>query len=599
MKKYFLKFFKKKSKLQKQVIQLYVIITVLPISMVTIAASVINYHSLLENSYSLIEQNARQHEIVVNERMAGYENVLYETVTNKEYIALAKAINTRESSSLTADKLRMNDLLWRSMYNHDGIRSVVFLADNGEYVFHSKWYSGPWESFWQEKDSRKEIHDKVDSEQTLTFIATVNLSNVASRNDYVILMGFPVKDLRSKQQSGVLVIALEEAVLLFDNLKTDTGKSGITTVILDQNDKIIAGVESSYINEGYENYLKEEFGGNNRILEKRQAIEGSDWVIANVIDTTIYKQEISSTIIIIIIFMVIVTLLFFLILYLISERYIEKIQLIVQGIYNYEGGGTNEKTFLVDMNPDDDLYAIANSFNKMTVRINSLVETLKQQNKAIRKATISQKHAEIKALESQINPHFLYNTLDSINWRAIEHEEEEISNMLGVLGSLMRYSVSNIDMLVFLEAEIEWLQKYIFLQKDRFQNSFDCQYDISDEALPFPVYKMLMQPIVENAILHAFAEVKEGGMIYVKSFVRDDGRLQISIRDNGCGMSEDLLAKVNAEISENKPLNSERIGISNVIHRLRIYYKEKADIIVNSKLGEGTEFILIMPYIEV
>jgi Predicted signal transduction protein with a C-terminal ATPase domain len=589
------KIFDKKSKLQKQIIQLYIFLAVIPISIVTIAASRVYYESLLEKSYSLIEQNARQHEVVINERMESYKNVLYELVTNKEYTALAQAINMGEESALIVNKLHMETLLRRSVYNYNAIRSVVFLTDNGDYVFYSKWYRGVDESIWQEAAWRKEIHDKMEAVQTLTFTETMNLSNTTSRSDYVILMGYPVKDLRSKQQSGVLVIALEEEVWRFDDLAMTAEESGITTVVLDSDDRILTGVESSYINEKYQTYLETEFGDNNQIREMRNAVEGSKWVIVNIIDTAVYKQEINSLIKGVLIFMVVVTLLFFTIIYLVSGRYIEKIQLIVKGIYNYEIGSTNDSTFIVDMNPDDDLYAIANSFNKMTVRVNLLVEELKRRNEVIRRATISQKHAEIKALEAQINPHFLYNTLDSINWRAIEHEEEEISDMLGALGSLMRYSISNIDILVFLEAEIEWLKKYIFLQKDRFQNSFDCQYDISEEALQFPIYKMLMQPLIENAILHAFAEVKESGMIYVKSFVQGDGRLLISIRDNGCGMSEELLRKINAEIGKNKPLNSERIGISNVIHRIRIYYKEVGDIIVNSKLGEGTEFILIVP----
>ena len=102
------------------------------------------------------------------------------------------------------------------------------------------------------------------------------------------------------------------------------------------------------------------------------------------------------------------------------------------------------------------------------------MNALKQKNEEIRIAAENQKHAEIVALEAQINPHFLYNTLESINWRAIDHGEEEISNMLGTLGSLLRYSVSNIDMEVYLQAEICWLEKYVFLQRDRFHNSFDC-----------------------------------------------------------------------------------------------------------------------------
>lgn len=276
-----------------------------------------------------------------------------------------------------------------------------------------------------------------------------------------------------------------------------------------------------------------------------------------------------------------------------SRKYIGTVQKIAQGIHDYEGIG--EDKIDVDVNEKDELYVIVRQFNKMTERVNSLVEMLRQRNEEIKAAAISQKHAEIKALEAQINPHFLFNTLDSINWRAIEHDEVEISDMLGTLGSLLRYSVSNIDMEVVLEAEISWLKKYIFLQRDRFHDSFDCSYDITEQAMEFPIYKMLLQPIIENTILHAFEEVKEGGMIYVKAFVRQDEKLEIRIKDNGCGMENEVVAEITQEIEEKGPLNSKRIGISNVIHRLRIYYQEEAEIIVNSKLSEGSEFILIIP----
>ncbi|MGB8454933.1 MAG: histidine kinase [Anaerocolumna sp.] len=249
----------------------------------------------------------------------------------------------------------------------------------------------------------------------------------------------------------------------------------------------------------------------------------------------------------------------------------------------------------VNIDSKDELYIIASQFNEMTFRVNELVDTLKRKNDEIKEAVNRRKHAEIKALEAQINPHFLFNTLDSINWRAIEHEEEEISDMLGALGSLLRYSVSNIDMVVVLEAEISWLRKYIYLQRDRFQYSFDCGYDIEDTALAFPIYKMLLQPIIENTILHAFEEVKKGGRIHIKACLLEDDTLYIRIRDNGSGMKEEKLWMIQKAISFDEPLDYDSIGISNVINRLELYYHGKASISVQSKWGEGTEFVLVIP----
>ena len=593
MKKYVEKFLGKKSSIQRKVILVYLFIAVFPITIVTLASSVIYYNNILNKSYHFIEQSASQHEIVVQERMDSYESVLYELITNKEYIDLANKISNGDETSLLVDKAHMETLIRSAVYTYDRIRGITFMADSGEYVTYSKWYDGAAKLIWRDEDSRQEIHDEIEKEQALTFMATVNLSNIEERDDYVILMGYPVKNLRTKQQSGVLVIALEDDILLFDNPGAGQEQDGITTIILDGKDKVIAGVESDYINYEYQEYQKEKFGSSRQLAEKRHGIEDSDWTIVHIIDTVVYKKEIYDLIKIVFILMILITCLFFVIVFLVSRKYIQTIQHIAREIHSYKG--TDESPIRLEVDENDELYVIARQFNKMTDRVSTLVDTLKQRNEEVREAAINQKHAEIKALEAQINPHFLYNTLDSINWRAIEHEEEEISDMLGALGSLLRYSISNIEMEVLLEAEIKWLQKYIFLQRDRFQNSFDCQYDITEEALSFPIYKMLLQPIIENTILHGFEDVKEGGVIQVKAFVSEDGKLWIEIRDNGCGMTDELLQQIHEEIKEKGPLNSQRIGISNVIHRLRIYYQEEADILVNSKLGEGSEFILIVP----
>lgn len=585
--------FGKQASIQRKVILVYLLVAVAPIVIITLVISAIYYNSILKSADGLIEQNAVQHEVVVKERMEAYEDVLYDLVSDKDYIELGKLLNSGDERSALVYIEQMERLLERSVYTHDKIRGITFLADAGRYASYSKWYGSSNESIWSDRAVRREIHREVHEKQGLTFIAVVDQSLSDNRDDYVVLMGFPVKNLRSGEQNGVLVMALENNFLLFEDNGGMNRENGVTTIICDEKDRILAGVDRAFINRNYKEFLEEEYGNTGKVMEKIRQISGTEWRIINLVDKNVYRRNIYRLVWAVIFLVTVITCIFFLIVYFISRKYIQTIQTIAQGIHDYRG--TDSEEIHVDVDEKDELYVIVRQFHRMTARVNSLVETLKQRNEEIKAAAISQKHAEIKALEAQINPHFLFNTLDSINWRAIEHDEEEISNMLGTLGSLLRYSVSNIDMMVVLEAEISWLKKYIFLQRDRFQDSFDCSYEISEEALSFPIYKMLLQPIIENTILHAFEEVKEGGLIQVEAFVRTDGRLEIHVRDNGCGMPEEVLNSIREEIEKNGPLNSERIGISNVIHRLRIYYHEEAQIHVNSRQGEGTEFILVIP----
>lgn len=588
MKNYLERFVGNPHSFQRKIITIYLVLTIIPMLLIALIITGVYYQRILDSAYNILNENAQQHEIIVQERMENYENVMYELVADSEFINLAKMYNISDS----VDELKIKKILSSGINTYDQIRAAVFLSDSGKYVSYSRWYGSQYDSIWSESKKRTEIYDEVNKNQALTFIATVNIGIEEVRDDQAILMGFPVRDLRTQEQSGVLIIALDDNCLL-SNSESESSVKGVETVIIDDYNKIIAGTKDKFINISLDSYLGGIYKNVSTLEIRKYPIQSTQWSIVHIIDRAIYREDIYHTLWAVIIIVVIVVVIVCALVWGIFGRYIGNIQKISQGLRNYEGKQTEE--LKVDVNKEDELYTIVRQFNKMTVRINHLVETLEKKNIEIQEAAISQKHAEIKALEAQINPHFLFNTLDSINWRAIENDEEEISDMLATLGSLLRYSVSNIESMVCLEAEISWIKKYVFLQRDRFQNSFDCVYDVTEDAMGFPVYKMLLQPIIENTILHAFENVKEGGMINIEACVRKDGKLEIHIRDNGCGMDTLTLERIRKEIGENGALNSESIGISNVIHRLRIYYQEEADIMVKSKLGSGTEFILVIP----
>lgn len=570
--------------LRRKLILLYFLSTVLPILTITILTSAFYYRSSLENAYDLVEQNMRQQEIIVNERLDSYDNVLYELAADQTYIELAEIINGDNENLRLASKNTMKQMFRNSIYSYNQIKSVTFIADNGEYTSSS--YGSFYDNTWSATEKGREIYNKINENQKISFTGMVNLMEDIGLEDYVVLMGLPVRNLRTKEQSGVFVLALSKEVFMLESKEQDWKSSAVRTVMVDETDKILAIDNISYINHSLEELVEKEYAGVERVAIRRHQLEGLEWEVVSIINLSIYEKEIAAMMKMVILLIIIITCIFFFIVFIFTRKYIQNVQNIAKGIQSYKGVG-NQK-IEVDVDEKDELYIIVRQFYTMTARINSLVED-------IQRASMRQKHAEIKALEAQINPHFLYNTLDSINWRAIENDEEEISNMLGALGSLLRYTVSNIDMVVVMAAEISWLKKYIFLQRDRFHNSFDCQYDIAEDVMSFPIYKMLLQPIIENSILHAFQDVNEGGMIYVTAYVRKDDKMVIKIRDNGSGMSEEVLGEIKEEIRNSNALNSRSIGISNIINRLRLYYQDEAELKVNSKLGEGTEFILIIP----
>ena len=577
--------FSGKTPIRKKLIILYLLAAVLPILIITILISTIYYKSILENAYSLIEQNNHVNEILVQKQLSGYEETLYELVVDQDYINMAQKINESEDNTRIVAENSMKQMIQSSIYTYSDVRSITFIADNSRYASYSKWYSNIYDSSWSDARLRESIRQEIESTGKLTYIAPFNLSTDKNVQDYVVLLGFPVKNLHTRERFGVFVIALDNTFLMAGYEEEKDEKNAVTTLIVDQNNKILSSEDVEYIDYTLNYFKNNEFEKNDDVVLMEYEIGGTQWRIVNLIERSVYRQEIFKMLAIVILLIIVITFFFCTIVIYYTNGYIRNIQKITEGIQNY--GEVPETGINIAMDEKDELYQIVRQFRSMTVRITSLIEELQQKNKDIQEASQRQKHAEIKALEAQINPHFLYNTLDSINWRAIENDEEEISNMLGKLGSLLRYSVSNIDMVVLMRAEIDWLEKYIYLQRDRFNNSFDCQYDFPEEVLNFPIYKMLLQPIVENVILHAFEDTRSGGMIYFNAGFMEDGRLRIAIQDNGSGMSPEVLEEIRKEIREKSALNSKSIGISNVINRMWIYYHDRAELYVNSVLGQG------------
>lgn len=204
-----------------------------------------------------------------------------------------------------------------------------------------------------------------------------------------------------------------------------------------------------------------------------------------------------------------------------------------------------------------------------------------------------QRTAEIKALEAQINPHFMYNTLDTINWMAIKQEEYDISNAINSLAQILRYAISNYNEKVTVRDEVKWLKQYVFLQQYRFVNKFVYHIDVKEEIMDYKVHKLLLQPFVENAIIHGFEKGQDQYLLEV--VLREvDEELEMIIRDNGKGMDAETVDRINAGYDVDGDEKA-HIGISNAINRIHMYCKAKEKIRIISELKKGTEIRIRIP----
>lgn len=204
---------------------------------------------------------------------------------------------------------------------------------------------------------------------------------------------------------------------------------------------------------------------------------------------------------------------------------------------------------------------------------------------------------EMKMLASQINPHFLYNTLESIRMQALTAGNKEVANSIKMLGKSMRYVLENTGTSsITLRKELDYVENYLTIQKMRFSGRVNYSLDVEEglDLEKYVILPLLLQPVVENAILHGLEQVEENGRIHI-TVAKQDEYLRISIADNGCGMDEEALKQLRQKIKEQKIDTSSSIGLSNINRRIKLCYGETYGMKIDSELGNGTIITLTLP----
>lgn len=261
--------------------------------------------------------------------------------------------------------------------------------------------------------------------------------------------------------------------------------------------------------------------------------------------------------------------------------------------------GTINKIQTGNLNADiaaqgnDEFGILARRFRLMMQTINELI--LREYS-----LQLTNKTNELKALQAQINPHFLGNALQSIGTLALQNGETQIYSLISSLGKMMRYTMNTNETIVPLARELDYVKAYLDLQKQRFAGQLDVQFAIAPETQAVDVPKMMLQPLVENVFKHGFAGSGEG-RIRICCIMEADGWLRIAVEDNGKGMTEEELRKLSERIEQSPAISSdpgvaaEQIGLYNVASRLKLYFDERANMRIEHATPKGLNVILHIP----
>ena len=246
---------------------------------------------------------------------------------------------------------------------------------------------------------------------------------------------------------------------------------------------------------------------------------------------------------------------------------------------------------LVTNNNVDEITELGISFNIMIGKIRELLDSKIREHDNLKKA-------ELKALQAQINPHFLYNTLDTIVWMAEANKSDQVIEMVCALSSFFRIALSKGKDWITVQQEIEHVRSYLAIQKMRYRDILDYQIEVDEALLNSTILKLTLQPLVENALYHGIKTKRNGGKIVVRVKGVDENMLFLDIEDNGVGFTPYKLAKIQTMLTEDSGdilVKESGFGLGNVNKRIKLYYGEQYGLSIKSHYRGGTQVTVAIP----
>jgi two-component system sensor histidine kinase YesM len=251
----------------------------------------------------------------------------------------------------------------------------------------------------------------------------------------------------------------------------------------------------------------------------------------------------------------------------------------------------NDLKALVSHDNMDEITELGLNFNIMVGRIRELLDEKIQEQENLKKA-------ELKALQAQINPHFLYNTLDTIVWMAEANKSDQVIEIVRVLSSFFRIALSKGKDWIPIRQEIEHVQSYLTIQKMRYRDILDYKIEVDDDILDSTILKLTLQPLAENALYHGIKNKRGGGMIIIRARRANQNQVLLEVQDDGVGFTPYKLAQIRATLQDDMGKISGKdggFGLENVNKRIELYYGKQYGLSVESEYQTGTRVMVTIP----
>lgn len=580
-----------KNSLQKRIFDFYSILTIL-LSVIILGITYNVYNDILikkiaQSRVDVMKQVAERTALLKNTMM----HVSNTFSTNSSIVDFIKCDEFTEEAEQDFERIA-EDIIDKTkaiFQSNEFEFTVSVYADNG--LAYSTFPKKEGYSFSDLKQELwyKEVLDKVDEVNWISGVQSVKNQKINTVSAVKLIQG---GDTSIK---GAIIIYMKEEFLkaTYENMMENDND----IFIVDENGKIVSNQNEKMLGLKYFNMERLDHMVNDMNFTVVSSSEGErlltefddiqlGWTIIELIKTeNIYGEVTKITYIICALLMIAIGFAVFLSYYF-AKKTVAPLKAFEKDIERVQNGDVNVISTIEGW---QEMSEIRDAFNKMIRKIQELMKGIKKEEK--------EKHQmELEFLQAQINPHFLYNTLFSIKCLIKMNENKEAEDMITDFIGLLRMVLNKEGNFVLLEKELEYTEKYINIQKYRYGEKLDFYIECSDSCKKAVIPKLILQPIVENAIFHGI-ESKEGSGVIVISVNKNGNDLVISISDDGIGMSEEKIEDVLTGRQERTHKEFSMVGIYNIQQRISLYYGQDYRLVITSEENCGTTVTIRLPYI--
>jgi Predicted signal transduction protein with a C-terminal ATPase domain len=405
---------------------------------------------------------------------------------------------------------------------------------------------------------------------------------ITNKNIGFLLIGMDEKSFKSTYSNNLH--SNKESVAIVDDsgvLLSSTGPEFYNLAVKDQ-----PFIKAAAANK--DGYLYDSISGKD-MLVAYSSNNYSKWKVYYAVPADALTKGISSIKVVTVVIISACILFTVPIIILISSPLTSPLNKLLNSMKRFQKGNFDEK---VEYKYNDEIGELGKGYNNMVAEIKNLVDT-------VYISQIKERDAELNALQAQINPHFLYNTLDTILMKAEGCKENEIADMIYSLSRLFRLSLNRGKKFIQVAKEKELVEHYLALQKIRFKNKLNYKINIDEDILEYAIPKLILQPFVENSIIHGIESKKSNGVVKITGS-KEGGNIRFVIEDNGIGMEKEMLQKLLVpDDTDSNTLQASTGGyaIKNVKDRLELAFKERYRLNFTSEPGKGTKVVIIIPQI--